>query len=92
MARTYRRKNSVIHADYVADGLDMRSPEARAHVARLHRDGAWQADRGHLQEVYNRQFRSQQRQAVYHFLAADNLLEDSPLLPKLIHKVPDYYW
>ena len=92
MARTYRRKTSVIHADYVKAGLDMRSPEARVHVALLHRDGAWQTDRGHLQEVYNRQFRSQLRQAVHHFLAADNLLEDSPLLPKLIHKVPDYYW
>lgn len=78
MARTYRRKNSVIHVDYV---------EARARVARLHSDGAWQMDPRNYQLHHNRQFRERMRQTIRRFVASGDLLEDSPILPKLVHNV-----
>jgi len=93
VARTYRRKNSVIHVNYVEAGMDMRSPEARAHVTRLHRDGTWWMDPRNYQLHHNRSFRGRQRQAVHRFLVVGDLLEDSPVLPKLVHNVyQSHYW
>lgn len=86
MARTYRRKNSVIHVDYVEAGLDMCSPEARARVARLHNPCNYQLH-------HNRQFRERMRQTIRRFVASGDLLEDSPILPKLVHNVyQNHYW
>lgn len=93
MARTYRRKNSVIHVDYVEAGLDMCSPEARARVCRLHSDGAWQADPCNYQLHHNRQFRERMRQTIRRFVASGDLLEASLILPKLVHNVyQNHYW
>lgn len=92
MTRTVRRKNSIAHADYVSC-FDLSAPEARTEIARLHRDGLWQTDPRDFRLSHNRAFRGRHRQILGRFFRHGDLVDDSPVLPKLIHDVyQTHYW
>jgi hypothetical protein len=92
MTRTVRRKNSIIHADYVGR-FSWSAPKVRAEIARLHRDGLWQTDPKGFRLSHNRAFRGRHRQILVRFFRHGDLTEDSPVLPKMIRDVyPVHYW